>query len=215
MTMIKNNKWKLLISSLLILLPMALGAIIWDELPADMATHFGIQGEADGFSSKGFTVFGMPLILLALHWVCMLGTALDKRNKGQSKKVLGIVFWIVPIVTIITQAGIYLYALNIDVDMFNICISLIGIMFIFVGNYIPKAKQNRTIGVKIPWTLNDEANWNATHRFTGRLWVVCGIVSLLCIFVPFPVKPWALVGVILISVIPPFVYSYIYHKNHK
>ncbi|MBR2895453.1 MAG: DUF1648 domain-containing protein, partial [Oscillospiraceae bacterium] len=66
--MIKNHKWKLLVSSLLILAPMLVGLLYWNELPGQMATHWGVNGTADGWSSRTFAVVGMPLLLLAMHW---------------------------------------------------------------------------------------------------------------------------------------------------
>ena len=56
---------------------------------------------------------------------------------------------------------------------------IIGVMFIGLGNYMPKLKQNYTIGIKVPWTLNSEENWNMTHRMAGKLYVVAGVISII------------------------------------
>ena len=78
--MIKNNKIKVIISTMITLLPMILGGILWDKLPETMATHWGPSGEADGFSSKTFAVFGLPIIFAVLHFVCMFAMKFDKKN---------------------------------------------------------------------------------------------------------------------------------------
>jgi uncharacterized membrane protein len=52
-------------------------------------------------------------------------------------------------------------------------------MFIGLGNYMPKLKQNYTIGIKVPWTLNSEENWNMTHRMAGKVYVVAGVISII------------------------------------
>ncbi len=215
MTLIKNNKWKVLISSLLILSPIVAGLILWNKLPESVPIHWGINGEPDSFASKGFAVFSMPLILLAFHWVCLLGTSLDKKNKNQNKKVFGFIFWIIPIITIVVQTSVYLTALNVPVDITNIIICLFAAIFIFVGNYMPKTTHNYTIGIKIPWTIKDESNWDATHRFAGKLWVICGVLAFGVTFIPAPIKLWVLFGLVAVAVLPPFVYSYIYYRKHK
>ena len=56
---------------------------------------------------------------------------------------------------------------------------IIGVMFIGLGNYMPKLKQNYTIGIKVPWTLNSEENWNMTHRMAGKVYVVAGVISII------------------------------------
>ena len=79
-------------------------------------------------------------------------------------------------------------------------------MFTIIGNYLPKARQNYTIGIKIPWTLANEENWNRTHRLAGYLWMACGILMIImCLtrFVPFE---W-LIGLFLIMVLVPCIYS--------
>ena len=110
--MIKKNKWKLLISSIVILLPVIVGLIMWDSLPERMATHWGFTGTADGFSSRPFAVFALPLILLAGHWVCVIVTAADPKNKNQTKKAVSLVFWIFPFVSLFSGAVIYAAALE-------------------------------------------------------------------------------------------------------
>ena len=71
-TLFEKHRMLLVITSCIILLQMLVGVVIWDRLPEQIATHFNFRNEPDGWSSKAFTVFGMPLVLLALHWVCLL-----------------------------------------------------------------------------------------------------------------------------------------------
>ena len=71
--MIKKNLKVLIITSIIILLPILAGVFLWDQLPEQIPAHWNASGEVDGWSSKPFTVFGMPLILLAFQWLCVLG----------------------------------------------------------------------------------------------------------------------------------------------
>ena len=87
-----------------------------------------------------------------------------------------------------------------------------GALFVIIGNYMPKCKQSYTIGIKIPWTLNDEENWNKTHRMAGFLWVIGGVVIMATAFL----GTFQLLFVVLIPmVIIPFVYSYLLYKKNK
>ena len=84
--MIKKNLKTMIITSIIILAPIIVGLMLWDQLPAEMATHFGEDGQPNGWSSKSFTVFGLPLILLAVHWFCVAFTDADPKNKNISNK---------------------------------------------------------------------------------------------------------------------------------
>ena len=180
--MIKKNKLKLLISSIVILLPVIAGLILWNRLPERMATHWGITGAADGFSSKPFAVFAMPLFVLAVHWICVIVTAADPKNKNQTQKAVSLVFWICPFVSLFSGAVIYAAAFGMNFSI-NILLPVItGLIFIVIGNYLPKCKQNYTVGIKVIWALENEENWNATHRFGGKVWVIGGVLLMLCVF---------------------------------
>ena len=208
--MIKKN-WKvLLITSVAILLPMLAGVILWNQLPEQIPSHWNAVGEIDGWSSKPFAVFGMPLILLAAQWLCVLGTGTDPKKNNHPQKILHLVLWIIPVLSALLHAIVYAVALGRDVRVETVMPVFIGILLAIIGNYLPKCKQNYTIGIKIPWTLNSEENWNRTHRFAGRLWVVCGLAIMLTgFFGGF----WIFLPIVLLMVIVPLVYSYVLHRK--
>ena len=208
--MIKKN-WKLLTcTTLVILIPILAGILLWDRLPARMPTHWNATGEVDGWSSKPFAVFGLPGILLALHWLCVLGTAADPKKRNHSEKLLHLVHWITPALSVVLGAVTYLTALGQPVRIEVLLPLLTGLLFTIIGNYMPKCKQNYTIGIKIPWTLNSEENWTRTHRFAGRLWVACGLAILATSFLGgFEF----FFGIALVMVLAPVIYSYILHRK--
>ena len=135
--MLKENKRNLLISSAVILLPVVFGLIFWDKLPEQMATHWGFDGQADGWSSRGFTVFALPLLMLALHWLCAFVTSRDPKNQGQNKKVFGIVLWITPVVALFANGMTYAVALEKEVQPLLFTNLLLGTVFVIIGNYLP------------------------------------------------------------------------------
>ena len=208
--MIKKN-WKVLIlTTIVMLLPALAGLILWNQLPEKMPTHWNAAGEVDGWSSKAFAVFGLPLIMVAAQWLCMLGTAADPKRKNHPEKVLHLVLWIIPVLSVVLHAVTYATALGHSVPIEVVMPILIGLIFTIIGNYMPKCKQNYTIGIKIPWTLDNEENWNKTHRFAGFLWTICGLLIMLTGFFG---GIWVFLPITLLMVLAPVIYSYILHRK--
>lgn len=211
--MIKKNKWQLIISSVIILLPVAAGLLLWNYLPEQLTIHWGADGGPDRWSSKGFTIFVMPISLLVIHWICIFFTARDPKNKNQSNKVSNLILWILPIISLIICGFTYAIALGNDVNISMMMRVVLGIMFVIFGNYMPKCRQNYTIGIKVVWALHNEENWNKTHRFTGKLWVAGGFLFLATIFVPMESFMYAVLLLILLMAFIPVIYSYAYYKK--
>ena len=203
--------WKLLlITSLVQLLPVLVGLILWDQLPAQIPTHWNAVGEVDGWSSKAFAIFGLPGIMLAVQWLCALGTGADPKRANHPEKVLQLVLWIIPVLSLVLFTITYAVAMGKEVRVELVMPVLFGLMFTIIGNYMPKCKQNYTIGIKIPWTLSSEENWNRTHRFAGRLWVVCGLAIILTGFLG---GAWLFLVAALLMVLAPMIYSYILYRK--
>ena len=208
--MIKKHLKTLIITSILTLLPIVAGLYLWNTLPEQVPSHWDVNGEIDGWSSKPFFVFGLPCIMLAAQWLCVLGTAADPKKANHSEKVMHLVLWIIPVLSIILSAMTYMVALGHTVRVEVIMPLIIGLVFTIIGNYLPKCKQSYTVGIKIPWTLDSEENWNRTHRFAGRLWLVCGLGIMLTSFVG---GFWVFLTIVLVMVIAPMVYSYLLHRK--
>ena len=208
--MIKKNLKVLIMTSIVILLPILAGLILWNQLPEQMPAHWNVSGEVDGWSSKAFAVFGFPSILLAAQWLCMLGSSADPKKENHPAKILHLVLWIIPVLSVVLHTIMYAVALGREVRVEVVMPVLIGLIFAIIGNYLPKCKQNYTIGIKIPWTLSSEENWNKTHRFAGRLWTVCGLAIMLTGFLGGFV---IFFGVALLMVIAPLVYSYVLYRK--
>jgi len=208
--MIRKNLKVLVITSVVILLPVLAGVILWDKLPGQMPTHWNAAGEIDGWSSKAFSVFALPFILLAAQWLCVLATFADPKKAGYPGKLLNMVFWIIPVLAVVLYAITYSTAMGMKLRIEVILPVVTGLLFAVIGNYLPKFKQNYTVGIKIPWTLNSEENWNRTHRFAGWLWVACSIIIILTGFLG---SFWIFMGVVLVMVLAPMIYSYTLYRK--
>lgn len=205
----KLNKKLLVITTILTLVPVIIGLMLWEQLPETIATHFGNDNEPNGWSSKTFAVLGIPGIIAALHVFCIIVTYADPKRNNIGAKAMGIVYWILPITSIVVMSMTYAYALGVEVNIGMVCCLLIGVIFIALGNYQPKAKQNYTFGYKIPWTLNSEENWNRTHRLAGWVMVICGAAFIINAFFLWE---W-LVLIAIPAALIPIVYSYILYKK--
>ena len=201
----KENRMKIIITSLITLAPILIGVLFWNRLPDQIATHFGQGNVPDGWSSKPMAVFGLPLILVALHLFCIFITLNDPKKKNIGRKILPIIFWMIPIISLLVNSATYGIALGLKIDIELIVSLLLGLLFIIFGNYMSKIRQNYTVGIRLPWTLSSEDNWDKTHRLAGKLWIVGGVLVLFNVFLK-----WTgfLIGIILVIVFVPMVYSY-------
>ncbi len=206
--MMKKINLKLLsLTSILTLLPILVGVILWKDLPASLPSHFGLDGQADGFSSKLEVVFLIPLVMLGLHFFAVVVTSLDPKASHVSPKMKTLVYWLVPFISGLVQLSIYGAAFGLIGNSTRIGLVMVGIVFLVVGNYLPKTKQNYTVGIRLPWTLDSEENWNKTHRLAGRLWVLGGLIILVNGFLSWAVF-YVFFGVLLVMVLVPIFYSY-------
>lgn len=211
--MIKKYKGTLIFTSLIMLIPVVVGLLIWDQLPEQVPSHWGINGEVDAWASKGFTVFGFPAILLGIHWLCTLVSTLDPTHKNYHPKLIKLMFWICPMIGLILTTFVYSAALGHSLPIETVMPLLVGLLFVIIGNLLPKCRHSYTMGIKLPWTLANEENWNKTHRFGGKVWVIGGIITMATAFVG---SFWLLMAVLLAMVLIPTIYSYLlYRKQQK
>ena len=208
--MIKKNLKTIILTSLITLLPILIGIILWDQLPESLPTHWNVSGNIDGWSSKTFVVFALPFIMLAMHLFVIISTLADPKRQNHPGKMLHIVYWLVPVMSVVLTALTYYTGMGKDIPMETIAPIIAGILFIALGNYMPKCRQNYTIGVKLPWTLNSEENWNKTHRLAGWVFVFGGTVITVLGFFGLT---WPLLAVLPILIIVPSVYSYILYRK--
>lgn len=208
--MMKKYKWTIIITMIITVSPMFAGLLLWNQLPDVIATHFGSGNVANGWSSKPFAVFGLPLIMAGVQFLCAFATMSDPKRKNINEKFLKWILWIIPVISLICCLSCYAIALGKRVDIGLMVNLLVGVIFIIMGNYMHKIKQNYTVGIKIPWTLHSEENWNRTHQLASWLWILGGICFIVNSFLQ---TGWVLVTVIVIIAMVPMVYSYILHRQ--
>lgn len=211
--MLKKYKLQLIISSIIIILPIIVGLCIWNLLPEQVPAHWDIHGVVDAWWSKPLTVFLMPSVLLVFQWLCiLLSIKFDTKRNNLDSKAFGLVIWIIPLICLVIEFLVYGTALGLAFNVGTYISLFLGALFVVIGNYLPKCKQSYIIGIKLPWTLKDEENWNKTHRFAGIVWVIGGFVIMGLAFLG---SFWTLLGMVLVMALIPTIYSYAYYKKHK
>lgn len=210
--MIKKNLKTLILTSVITLLPIIAGLILWDKLPEQMPMHFDINGDADGYASKAFAVFFFPLLMVGMQWLCAFLTGLDPKKKNISKKTTALVLWIIPALSLLLHAIVYAYSLGKGFNTITPIILFFGFFFVITGNYLPKMSQSYTVGIKFPWTLNSEANWIYTHRISGKIWVAGGLVLIATSFLNLG---WFYIAIFVIMIAAPIIASYKFHKKEN
>ena len=203
----KTNKKLLLLTSIVILFPILWGVMIWSQLPNQISIHFNAAGQANNFQSKALAVFGLPIFLLLVHLFVIFVTARDPKNQTMNEKMGKVIYWLTPIVSLSLSYLIYSKALGSTTNPSDFVSALLGLIFVMMGNYMPKLKVNHTVGIRLPWTLQSEDNWHKTHRLAGKLWVLGGLILLIEAGIQFAV-PYVMGIVILTIVLIPILYSY-------
>lgn len=208
--MLKKYKWTMILTTLVTLSPILFGIYFWNQLPEKMATHFNGANVANGWSGKVFAVFGLPLLMGVLEWVCLAGTMMDPKKKNINPKVIKLMLWIIPMTSVVCAICIYGANLGMNIDIGIYINILMGVILIFTGNYMPKMKQNYSVGIKISWTLESEENWNRTHRLASWLYILGGIIFLINAYFRSEV---VLFTVIIVLFAVPMAYSYVLYKK--
>ena len=207
----KNSKWELLLTSLVCLLPLFAGAALYPRLPETMATHWDFSGNANGWSSRAATVFGLPLFILALHLVCFY--AESRETKKNTNPVLRtVLLWFCPAVSLLGGAVTLGTGLGYEMHISTVVPVFVGLLFLILGNYLPKIRQNRTMGIRLPWTLASGENWNRTHRLAGFLWVAGGLLLILLTLLGLG-NVWVYAAVTAAMVLIPGFYSWELHRK--
>ena len=215
----ENIRRVMILSSLVCLLPLIFSLSVYDELPLQVAIHWNGAGQPDGFAHKALAAFGMPFVLLAIHLFSNLMRLSDPRRAAMSQVMQRFLAWLIPALSLVLVPVTLLIAMGADIPIALIAPVLVGLILIIIGNYLPKSRQNYTIGIKLPWTLHDADIWNRTHRMAGYLYILGGIIMAAGAFAlrgqaSFFV-PLTLLVVLLLAVIPAlYAFALYIKKNH-
>lgn len=205
----KSEKILTAISFFVMLVPMLAGVVLWNRLPEELPIHYNFKGEADNYAAKWFAVVAMPLFLCLLQALCLfVSYKITKQAAAYS-----IVLIICPAVSLLVGAASLLPPLGIAFDAGTYVPFFLGILFCIIGNVLPKISRNKTMGIKLPWTLKNDTVWNRTHRLAGFLWFFGGIAVCVCAFLPAVARVISVSAIFAAMILVPTVYSYYIYKK--
>ncbi len=206
----KVNKQLMVLTTVICLLPMFLGITLYEALPDLIPSQWGTNGEVSSYMSKNGMVFYMPVFMAFCNLAVHAAFHVDPKRANQSETLKKITAFIVPVLSMIFIPLSYLAGLGVNINIVPIAMLIVGVVFMLIGNYMPKCRQNYTMGIRVPWTLNSEENWNRTHRMAGKLWTVAGIIIIMSTWFDMY---YIIIPVMVVIVGVPFVYSYMLYRK--
>jgi uncharacterized membrane protein len=204
----------------MISIPWLYLAVIWSSLPEKIPVHFGISGAPDKYGEKNQIFITPVVITLASLLVYLLLTNIYKIDpKKYALKQRG-TFLKIAMAVIVFLACIGLFVLNWTATQhtigLNLFLMMMGLLFAYIGNVMHTIKPNYFAGFRLPWTLESEENWKATHMLLSKLWFGGGIlIAVLALFIKPFVMFFVMLGIMLIMIVIPVIYSYKYFKKEK
>lgn len=180
-------------------------------------THWNWRGAPDGWTYRWPGAFMLPLISLGV-WILLIGLRrIDPRRRHYER--FEDTYWIFLNLIVLFISVVHIlaigYALGWPVNMVRAVFALMGLLFIALGNYLPRVRSNWWMGVRTPWTLESETVWKKTHRVAGWTFVGAGLVALAATFLPgayvFPVA----LPVMVLAGLVPVVYSYVEWRKER
>ena len=208
------RKW---IPLLIIAAAFGASAIVYPMLPATIPTHWNLAGHPDKWSSRAWGAWMLPVFILGAWALTRVLPAIDPRGANYAKFgsafegiVISVMLFMLALHIVVLRAS-----LGYPVDMRRVVPIGIGLVFLAIGNLLPRARPNWFVGIRTPWTLSSDRVWEKTHRFGGRVFVAAGILITLAGL--FAVQ-WAhavAFTVILITVTVVLVYSYLEWKREQ
>ncbi len=199
---------------LIVVVSFIIGACLYSQMPERMASHWNAQGEVDGYMPKLWGLFLMPLISVAVFLLFVFMPRIDplKANIEKFRKYFDIFIVLVALFLLYLYLLTILWNLGVRFSLPQFLAPAFGVLFYDAGVLIKNAKRNYFIGIRTPWTLNNDAVWEKTHQIGGRLFKTAGLIALLGIFFPRQAIFLVLVPVILFAVYT-IIYSYFEYRK--
>lgn len=201
---------KYLFSAVIIVLTVLTWVFTYSFLPDNLATHWGINGNADDYSSKFNAMMTFFGIMIIQYILMVIIPKVDPKNNYKSfmrpyMAIFNTMFAVLFIISLIT----ILNGLGYELPIPYLGSFVLGAIFMVFGNFIQKVKPNFFLGIRTPWTLSNERVWKDTHRFSSKLFVLAGVIIMLTAFFPStykePIIFTAAIGCIILSILSSYI----------
>ncbi|AKP76048.1 Immunity protein SdpI [Priestia megaterium Q3] len=197
------------------LLTLVAWLIALPHLPATMPIHWGANGEADGFATKINAMILTVGIMVLIYFIIAFVPRIDPRKENYKyfSKTYNILLNAVLLLFFFVNMSTILQGLGYNVPMSYIAPIMAGLVFIIIGNYLQRVRSNYFMGIRTPWTLSNENVWKKTHRLSGKVFFIGGLLILISAFLPDGYKSVIMWGSIVLCVAVPYLYSYVAYKK--
>lgn len=200
---------------LLILASVVAGVLVYPHLPDQVPSHWNIKGEVDGYSSRFWGAYGLPLLNAGIYLLMLATPQIDPRRHNYVK--FAKTYQILKLMIICFFTGLYvitvLSALGYNISIERLVPLGVSLLIIMMGNLMGKIQHNYFVGIKLPWTLANEVVWRKTHRVAAPLWVMVGLVGVVGAIIGGPTAAALLFGGLGVAVVVPVVYSYLLYRR--
>jgi uncharacterized membrane protein len=196
----------------------ALAALAYVRAPARVPIHWNVRGEVDGWGGPA-SVFVLPAVATALVLLMYTLPRLDPRRanwarfRGEFNLIVNVLVAFMLFMEVTTIGG---FTFGWRVNGGRVPLIGVGVLFMVIGNYLPRIRSNWWMGIRTPWTLESESVWRETHRLGGRTFVVSGAVGTLAALLLRPPLSFYVAMVAMgIGGMVPVVYSYLVWKRES
>ena len=190
---------------------------IYSSLPERVPTHWNVRGEVDGYSARAFGAFLMPGIALVLWVLLPVLRRIDPRQ--QQYEHFDKTFWLLVTLMVVFMAGMHVLTLSAALgwitDVTRTILVMLGLMFVMLGNYLPRVRSNWWMGIRTPWTLENDRVWRSTHRVAGTTFVVGGLITIVSVVLPPSLRFTVAMTGLMLGALIPVVYSYVAYRRER
>lgn len=193
----------------------AISVVAYPFLPETVPIHWNLRGEADGFAPKAVALALTPALILVFAGLLRFLPAIDPKREEirRFERSYHMAINLILTLLLVIHAMVVANGAGWSVDVSVVLPLLIGLLFLFLGNEMPRFRQNFFLGIRTPWTLSDEEVWRQTHRVGGRVFVVGGALMMAASFLPAPQRFAVFLAVAVASSLIPVVLSYVYYRR--
>jgi uncharacterized membrane protein len=191
--------------------------VVYGSLPDRIPTHWNLRGEVDGWSGRFWGAWLMPLIGTGLWLFMPVLRKVDPRRENYER--FDRTFLLLVNILVVFLAALHVLALGSAlgwaVDFARSLMVMLGLLFVSLGNYLPRVRSNWWMGIRTPWTLESESVWRATHRLAGFTFVGAGIIMLLSALLPRELSFALGFGAALVAATVPVIYSFVVYRRER
>lgn len=211
-----STRTTLVISLVLIVTAILAGLLLWDRMPEQMASHWNVDDQVDGYMPKFWGLFLMPLVTLGMLALFLVIPSIDplKANIAQFREAFNL------FIVLIIGFMLYVHGLTLawslgyqNFKMSAAMLPFMGILFVAIGFMLRKAKRNYFIGIRTPWTLNSDYVWDETHRLGAILFMASGILAMIGGLFGGMTAFWFLFVPLIGSTLFLLIYSYVLYRR--